>query len=101
VVFGMLLTPSVRATMTAARPFGVATVDPQPPASNGECGDGKVRCLEPILYAIDTVVPLIDLGQRSTWYPSGHDGAQFQPCSTCPRYLAGLPPPSLRFRSPA
>ena len=35
----------------------------------GECGNGKVRCLSPFFYAIDTVVPLIDLHQRSTWYP--------------------------------
>ncbi|MBU2667798.1 hypothetical protein KOI35_30235 [Actinoplanes bogorensis] len=37
----------------------------------GTCGDGKVRCLSPLFYAIDTVVPLIDLHQRSTWYPVG------------------------------
>ena len=34
------------------------------------CGAGQVRCFQPILYSIDTVVPLIDLGQRSTWYPT-------------------------------
>jgi hypothetical protein len=33
------------------------------------CGDGEVRCFSPVLYAIDTVVPLITLDQRSTWYP--------------------------------
>jgi hypothetical protein len=33
------------------------------------CGDGAVRCFNPILYAIDTVIPLISLDQRSTWYP--------------------------------
>ncbi len=33
------------------------------------CGDGEVRCFSPVLYAIDTVVPLISLDQRSTWYP--------------------------------
>ena len=33
------------------------------------CGGGKVRCFSPVLYAIDTVVPLISLNQRSTWYP--------------------------------
>ena len=32
------------------------------------CGDGEVRCFSPVLYAIDTVVPLITLDQRSTWY---------------------------------
>jgi hypothetical protein len=33
------------------------------------CGDGEVRCFSPVLYAIDTVVPLISLDQRTTWYP--------------------------------
>ena len=45
-----------------------------PPAGGGSsrpdsCGDGEVRCFSPVLYAIDTVVPLISLDQRSTWYP--------------------------------
>jgi hypothetical protein len=33
------------------------------------CGDGEVRCFSSVFYAIDTVVPLISLDQRSTWYP--------------------------------
>ncbi|MFD0523683.1 hypothetical protein [Paractinoplanes durhamensis] len=37
--------------------------------SDHPCGDGKVRCLNPFFFAVDTVVPLIDLHQRSTWYP--------------------------------
>jgi hypothetical protein len=36
------------------------------------CGDGDVRCFSPVLYAIDTVIPLISLDQRSTWYPDPH-----------------------------
>jgi hypothetical protein len=32
------------------------------------CGDGQVRCFNPLFYAIDTVIPLITLGQRTTWY---------------------------------
>ena len=28
-----------------------------------------MRCFSPVLYAIDTVVPLISLDQRTTWYP--------------------------------
>ena len=36
------------------------------------CGDGEVRCFSPILYAIDTVIPLISLDQRSMWYPDTH-----------------------------
>ena len=34
------------------------------------CGDGNVRCFNPVFYSIDTVVPLIDLHQRGTWYPN-------------------------------
>jgi hypothetical protein len=36
------------------------------------CGNGALRCFSPGLYAIDTVIPLISLGQRSTWYPDPH-----------------------------
>ena len=28
-----------------------------------------MRCFSPVLYAIDTVVPLISLDQRTTWFP--------------------------------
>ena len=31
-----------------------------------------MRCFSPVLYAIDTVIPLISLDQRSTWYPDPH-----------------------------
>jgi hypothetical protein len=40
----------------------------------GRCGDGKVRCLNPFFYAVDTVVPLIDLHQRATWHPTTEHG---------------------------
>jgi hypothetical protein len=50
-------------TPSGARPL---PAEQDPP---GQCGNGKVRCLSPFFYAIDTVVPLIDLHQRSTWYP--------------------------------
>ena len=42
------------------------------PARPDSCGDGEVRCFSPVLYAIDTVVPLISLDQRATWYPDPH-----------------------------
>ncbi len=40
------------------------------------CGDGRVRCFTPHLFAIDTVVPILDLGQSQTWYinPAGLGG---------------------------
>jgi hypothetical protein len=42
------------------------------PANRDSCGNGQVRCFSPVLYAIDTVVPLISLDQRATWYPEPH-----------------------------
>jgi hypothetical protein len=42
------------------------------PSATDSCGDGQVRCFSPVLYAIDTVVPLISLDQRVTWYPDPH-----------------------------
>ena len=32
-----------------------------------------MRCFDPVLFAVDTVVPIIDLKQRETWYPSHTD----------------------------
>ncbi len=49
---------------TASPATGAARPDP--------CGDGQVRCFDPVLYAVDTVVPLVSLDQRSTWYPNPH-----------------------------
>jgi hypothetical protein len=39
-----------------------------------------VRCFSPVLYAIDTVIPLVSLDQRATWYadPNAQDGAFMQ-----------------------
>jgi hypothetical protein len=36
------------------------------------CGNGQVRCFNTVLYGIDTVLPLVDLKQRATWYPNPH-----------------------------
>jgi hypothetical protein len=38
-------------------------------AGRGDCSDGHVRCFNSLFYAVDTVVPLVSLNQRSTWYP--------------------------------
>jgi len=43
-------------------------------ATGTPCPGGEIRCFSPVLYAIDTVVPIIDLKQRSTWYPSPQHG---------------------------
>ncbi len=61
--------------VTVAAPDGVTNPGPfvvpaaRTPASD-RCGDGQVRCFNPAFYAVDTVVPLVTLGQRSTWYPN-------------------------------
>ncbi|HEY7224280.1 MAG TPA: hypothetical protein VH561_11910 [Micromonosporaceae bacterium] len=67
-----LAVPAVQATLRASDqgvvfttrgPVGVADQSADP------CGGGQVRCFNPLLYAVDTVVPLVALDQRSTWYP--------------------------------
>jgi hypothetical protein len=86
-VTASLATPAGQATLRATTPAGVVYTTsgllrpgggPVPHAD--ACGDGQVRCFEPVLYAIDTVVPLVSLDQRSTWYPDPHvrDGAFMQ-----------------------
>jgi hypothetical protein len=93
-VSASLYVPDVRDTLRAADARGntyavdgrVATVapaqaGPQPTDATPSrrapqadpCGDGQVRCFNPVLYAVDTVVPLISLGQRATWYPNPHE----------------------------
>ena len=63
---------------TTAGPLSAqAAASPQGTSGRGapatdSCGDGEVRCFSPVLYAIDTVVPLISLDQRATWYPDPH-----------------------------
>ena len=73
----LLALPAATETMRAVdennrlfNPAGEIAVDG--PASAGvvdACGDGRIRCFSPLFYAIDTVVPLVDLHQRSTWHP--------------------------------
>ena len=87
-----VLVPDARATFRATDPAGnvyatsgrlitVAVPDATAPAGSfavpaaraaaaDPCGDGQVRCFNPFFYAVDTVVPLVTLGQRSTWYPN-------------------------------
>jgi hypothetical protein len=65
--------------MRAADPSGVVFTPDGPAERAGEappgaCGGGRVRCFQPVLFAIDTVVPIIDLKQRATWYPSRDRG---------------------------
>ncbi|GAA4958071.1 hypothetical protein [Actinoplanes utahensis] len=61
----------MRSTDQNALVFTPAGAQPLPDEHHppGACGNGKVRCLSPFFYAVDTVVPLIDLHQRSAWYP--------------------------------
>ena len=61
---GPLVSSASTATSRSANPSNSARVD--------LCGNGEVRCFSPVLYAIDTVIPLVSLEQRSTWYPDPH-----------------------------
>ncbi|WP_214416804.1 hypothetical protein [Sphaerisporangium fuscum] len=74
---GRLVTVDAAASGTAAgaREAG-PTGDYATPAGDrprmDPCGEGQVRCFSPVFYAVDTVVPLVSLEQRSTWYPDEH-----------------------------
>lgn len=98
-VTGSLLLPGPRAAMRAASSSTVYTTrgplrapdatstaqaDPatatSPRASADACGNGQILCFNPLLYAVDTVIPLISLDQRSTWHPDAQspDGTFMQ-----------------------
>jgi hypothetical protein len=67
--------PAARATMRATSPAGAVYATTGSLQAQGAlphadaCGNGEVRCFNPVFYAIDTVIPLISLDQRDTWYP--------------------------------
>lgn len=60
------------ALAASARPAASASAAHRSSPRPDSCGDGEVRCFSPLLYAIDTVIPLISLDQRSHWYPDPH-----------------------------
>ena len=73
-VTATLLIPGVQQTMRASDQTVVFTTTgplnaDHPTAGPDPCGAGQIRCFNPLLYAVDTVVPLIALDQRATWYP--------------------------------
>jgi hypothetical protein len=55
-----------------AGPPSPGTGSASPESAGPACGDGQVRCFNSFLYAFDTVIPLVSLGQRATWYPDAH-----------------------------
>lgn len=89
-VTGSLVIPATQTTMRATTITGVTYTTHGPIAPTAisrhpglrdvntaetradNCGGGQIRCFNPFLYAIDTVIPLISLDQRSTWYPEVH-----------------------------
>jgi hypothetical protein len=76
----VLLPKGGHASMRAVDPDGVVyspsgiVAAADDPTSTGSCGQGKVRCFNPLLYAVDTVIPIVDLKQRTTWYPARDAG---------------------------
>jgi len=97
-VTGSLLAPGTQSAMRAAPAGTVYTTRGPLPTPSGNrpaqnetsvatpsihadaCGNGEVICFNPLLYAIDTVIPLVSLDQRSTWHPdaSAPDGTFMQ-----------------------
>ncbi len=43
------------------------------------CGGGTIPCFNAFFYAIDLVVPLVNLGQVDTWHPDAHRGTVWRP----------------------
>ncbi len=72
---GAIRTPGVASTTTG----DPGTTTPTQ-ATTDACGGGQVVCFNPLLYAIDTVIPLVSLDQRSTWHPDARapDGTFLQ-----------------------
>ncbi len=75
-VTASLVLPAGQATMRASNgdgtvyaTTGVISGTAGPARAGTSCGGGEIRCFSPVLYAVDTVIPLISLDQRSTWYP--------------------------------
>jgi hypothetical protein len=76
-------TTSAGAVFTTTGPLGAGRAGAAAPASTAgpratpkaaaaaadACGGGQVRCFNPVLFAIDTVIPLVSLDQRAVWYP--------------------------------
>lgn len=67
-----LLLPGFNSVMRATDGNGKVfspTATSSPHVRADSCGQGAVVCFNPAYYAIDTVVPLVGLGQRSSWHP--------------------------------
>ncbi len=84
-VFIPLAFPMVRESMTASTAFGPTYAAGGPTAKelelatvkiNDRCGDGTVRCFNALVYAVDLVIPLVDLGQVDTWHSDAHRGSK-------------------------
>jgi hypothetical protein len=79
---GTVYTPQgpIRPPGTAAATTNAAGTATPAHATADACGAGQVLCFNPFLYAIDTVIPLVSLDQRSTWHPDARapDGTVMQ-----------------------
>lgn len=73
IVAGTLLLPAAGQAMRATDGNGLVFSPTRTATSSSvhpdRCGGGAVVCFNAAYYAIDTVVPLVGLGQRSTWHP--------------------------------
>ena len=83
---GRLVTVAAPDGVTNAASFAVPAA--RAPASD-PCGDGQVRCFNPVFYAVDTVVPLITSASATPGTPTvPHHG---EPPWTCLLYTSPSP----------
>ena len=69
-----MLVPTDETPATAAASQSRTGGGPSVPRA-ADC-DADYPCLQPVVYALDNVVPIVDLGQRSRWTPDqSHRGA--------------------------
>jgi hypothetical protein len=66
IVFPLLIVMSVWYAVAAREDVFVSTTGISAVAS--EC-DSSYTCVQPVVYALDTLLPIVDLGQRAKWVP--------------------------------
>jgi hypothetical protein len=62
-----------RGWFIASQDLGQNTsLDHGPIVRSSECDRRRYPCLRPEIYALDTVIPVVDFGARSLWKPDTH-----------------------------
>lgn len=81
VVAVTFLIPEARHAMRSVNPPGTvystsgristSVQGSRPKADIDTCDGGTVVCFNAVAFAVETVVPLVSMGQRTTWSPNG------------------------------